>query len=249
MRVKAARVGKSQPKGVKPKRKYTRRGAGASTRISSPHRPTDATGFSPTQHGVPNMPAQLYWLVPYTGGHGPVDPGWGVGHPGGGRPDNSLPGWSGPVDPGYGRPSWGGPVDPGYGQGHPRPPHIGNWVPGSWGGRPDNTLPGGPVDPGWGVGRPPVDPGWGQGHPRPPHGGNLPAYPIYRPDNSLPPGASPKLGLWVVAYLAGKGFVWTPVAPALPEQGLPAPPEGGQELPEVPPEGGEHPPEAETKPA
>lgn len=50
-----------------------------------------------------------------------------------GRPDNSLPEWSGPVDPGYGH-------------GHPKPP-------GSIGtlpvfpfdpSRPDNTLPGGP---------------------------------------------------------------------------------------------------------
>lgn len=82
-----------------------------------------------------------------------------------------MPGGGGPVDPGYGRPGWS-PADPGYGQGHPGG-HPGNRPPGSWSGEYPSggpVYPGGPTDPGWGVG------GVGGGHPSgqpivPPQGG------------------------------------------------------------------------------
>jgi hypothetical protein len=84
------------------------------------------------------------------GGGGPVDPGYGQGHPrpphvGGGpvQPPHYPSGQpvppGGPVDPGYGRPGGGGgnypSTGPIYGGGHPG----GGPMPG--GERPDNTLP------------------------------------------------------------------------------------------------------------
>jgi hypothetical protein len=104
-------------------------------------------------------------------GSGAVDPGWGQ------RP---------PVDPGFGRPGGGGPVDPGFGGGGLRPgmPGFG----GGWGS--------GAVDPGWGgggshPGMPGFGGGWGSGAIDPGFGGGLPAQPG-RPDQGLPPGATPK---------------------------------------------------------
>ena len=48
------------------------------------------------------------------------------------------------------------------------------------------------------------------------------------PDQGLPGGKKPLL--WVVAYLAGQGWVWTPIEPPKPDQGLP--PEEGEGTPE-----------------
>lgn len=116
-------------------------------------------------------------------------------------------GGGGGVDPGYGIPEGGGgehPWFPGYG----RPD------------RPDQGLPGG---------RPPHIGG------RPPgQGVNLPTHPIYRPDKPTPPGASPDAGLWVVAYVPGKGFKWVSVTPGVPEKPAPLPPD--PETPTTPPE-------------
>jgi hypothetical protein len=141
-----------------------------------------------------------------------------------GRPDNSLPG-GGHIDNGL--PGGGGSIDnslpgdqPGIDNGlpggrpdHPwfggRPDRPDNALPGH--GRPDNSLPIAParpahpielpplfLDPGFGVGRPPVDPGYGGGRPRPD-----------RPDQGLPgAGARPDQGL-----PGGK--------PERPDQGLP----------------------------
>jgi hypothetical protein len=168
-----------------------------------------------------------YLNVEGIGIEGPVDPGWGVG---GGRPDNSLPPgfppigdtlpepppgvWppltpSAPIQPAH--PIAGHPVPPGTiwppvhpphpDQGLPggRPPHVsGGPAPG--GGRPDNTLPGGPVRPDQGLpsntfwivaGIPGVgwryvcvDPSLTVGYP-------LPSVPA-RPDQGLPPTPQPK---------------------------------------------------------
>jgi hypothetical protein len=158
-----------------------------------------------------------------------------VERPGGGHPDQGLPGWEGPVDPGWGIES--GRPDQGLPGG--RPPHVGNRPPGS--GRPPHAghLPswgGRPVDPGWGVGseypdqglpqpphvwpRPPggglpVDPGWGVGEGHPDQGPVYPIDPAY-PDNTLPPipGIDPP------PVDPPPGTVWPP----LPDHALP---EGG----------------------
>jgi len=130
----------------------------------------------------------------------------------GGGPDidNSLPGGGyGPIDPGFGV-GWGG--------GRPD-----NSLPGAPG-RPDNSLPGRPPHVG---GRPP-----GQGV-------TLPSHPIFRPPagtKPLPPGVSPGAGLWVVAYVPGKGFNWVSVSPGVPEKPQPTPPGGTVDntLPSVP---------------
>ena len=88
------------------------------------------------------------------GGSGPVDPGWGQGHPGGGHPGNRPPGSWGGEHPGNRPPgswggehpgnrppgSWGGPVDPGWGGGG-RPHPGGGPMPGGGGGQIDNELP------------------------------------------------------------------------------------------------------------
>jgi hypothetical protein len=118
------------------------------------------------------------------GGGGPVDPGYGIDE-GGGINHPWLPGMIG-----------GGPVDPGYGQGRPRPPHVGNWVPGSGFPHPGN---------------------------RPPGSVTLPTHPIYRPDKPVPPGQSPGAGLWVIAYIPGKGLEWVSVTPGVPEKPQPPP--------------------------
>lgn len=112
--------------------------------------------------------------------------------PGGGHPDNTLPGSPAypdnslppgfqpvdpgfgvrpPVDPGYGRPGWS-PVDPGFGQG--RPPHISTGP--VYGGRPTNPIALPPVT---------IDNTLPEGTPPPQV--SLPIYlPAPRPDNSLP---------------------------------------------------------------
>ena len=108
-------------------------------------------------------------------GGGPVDPGYGQGHPIGGHPGNRPPGsWSGnypsggpvypggPTDPGYGRPGWS-PTDPGYGQGHPVGGYPGNWVPGS-----GQYPSGGPVIPPISAPPRPWDPPAGSDIPAPP---------------------------------------------------------------------------------
>lgn len=109
---------------------------------------------------------------------------------------------------------------------------------GGGGNYPDQGLPGGPAHP-WlpghlgGIGGPRPDQGLPGG--RPPHvgnrppgsGGPFPTHPIYRPDKPTPPGTSPGAGMWVIAYVPGKGLVWTPVTPGVPEKPQPTPPEGG----------------------
>jgi len=132
-----------------------------------------------------------YWAIAYipTPGDyinaGPVPPGINNGlpwHPAG-RPDQSLP-----IGPGH--PSTG----PIYGGGHP-----GNWVPGSWGGSIDNSLPGGgyiSTGPIYG-GRPDQGLPWGPGRPD----NSLPGYipPCYNPgtgaDNELP---APPAVVWPI---------------------------------------------------
>ena len=84
----------------------------------------------------------LVWALsdppPGIPGLGPVDPGYGQGHPGL-HPGNRPPGSWGGEHPGNRPPgSWGGPVDPGWGGGG-RPHPGGGPMPG--GERPDNTLP------------------------------------------------------------------------------------------------------------
>jgi len=122
-----------------------------------------------------------------------------LGGAGGGPVD---PGWGveAPVDPGFGIPGL-----PGFGGGHPshpiagvRPPHVGNRPPGS--GFPPH------------VGN------------RPPGSGELPTHPIYRPGKPTPPGTSPGAGMWVIAYVPGKGFQWVSVTPGVPEKPTPTPP-------------------------
>jgi hypothetical protein len=120
----------------------------------------------------------------------------------------------GPTDPGFG--NIGGGVDPGYGipggmhPSHDLPGGGGHpWFPGHLGGpRPDQGLPGAP------------------GHPgnRPPGSATLPTHPIYRPDKPTPPGQSPGPGVWVVAYVPGKGFQWVAVTPGVPEKPVPGEP-------------------------
>ena len=96
--------------------------------------------------------------------------------------------------------------------GPPAHPWLPGMIGGGGGGRPDNTLPGG---------RPPHVGNWVPGSGPPP----LPTHPIYRPDKPTPPGQSPGAGMWVIAYVPGKGLVWTPVTPGVPEK--PQPPAGG----------------------
>lgn len=102
----------------------------------------------------------------------------------------------------------GGPTDPGFGGGFPSGP------------RPDNALPGGPPPHPW-------FPGHGGG------GSTLPIYDPARPDNTLPggPPIDPGFGtggagakLWIVAWLAGHGWVWTPINPPVVDNTLPPAP-------------------------
>jgi hypothetical protein len=134
--------------------------------------------------------------------------------------DNALPGFGGPVDPGYGRPIY-----------HPGHPDHG--LPSY--GHPDQGLPGGGGHPSQGL------PGGGHISNRPPGsgGGGLPSHPIYTPPagtKPTPPGVSPGAGLWVVAYVPGKGFQWVSVTPGVPEKPQPTPPGGtiDNTLPTVP---------------
>jgi hypothetical protein len=92
---------------------------------------------------------------------------------------------------------------------------------GGGGNRPDNSLPGYPVDPGFGVGAPPVDPGYG----RPDYGGG-------RPDNSLP----------IAPGRPSHPIHWPPVTPdnTLPGE-VPV-----VSLPIILPEGGTKPVEPDT---
>jgi len=129
---------------------------------------------------------------------------WGPGHPG-----NALPGQ--PVDPGWGG-GWGsGGVDPGYGQGggfRPdnslpwAPGHPGNRPPGSYPGRPDQGLPGQPIDPGFGggIGQ---QPGYPSGQPIIPG-----ATPYGQAVATQPPAeVDPKVGAWVLVNVQGS-LVW-----------------------------------------
>jgi len=149
----------------------------------------------------------------------------------GGHIDNALPGMGGPVDPGYGQ---GHPIMPGFGGGwgsgarpdqglpggggHPSQglpgsgAHPGNRPPGSWGGRPDQGLPGGG------------------------HASQLPSFPLHPSGQPPKPGVSPGAGLWVVAYVPGKGFEWVSITPGVPEKPQPKPPGGeiDNTLPTVP---------------
>lgn len=124
---------------------------------------------------------------------GPIDPGFG-NIIGGPHPDQGLPGSGAYPDQGL----------PGGSGGHP-------WFPGHLSGpRPDQGLPGSGARP-------------DQGLPRPPGSVNLPTHPIYHPDKPVPPGQSPGAGVWVVAYVPGKGFEWVAVTPGVPEKPVPAP--------------------------
>jgi hypothetical protein len=149
------------------------------------------------------------YMINHEGGS---PPGFGGGWGGGPRPDHGLPGggpvdpgFGGgmrpPVDPGYGRPGWS-PVDPGWGGGgmHPGMPGFG----GGWGsgGRPDNSLPGQPIDPGFGggIGQ---QPGHPSGQPiipgATPHGTAVATQP--------PEKVDPENGLWVLVNVQGS-MVW-----------------------------------------
>jgi hypothetical protein len=100
---------------------------------------------------------------PGFGNRPPVDPDYGMGTlP---HPDQGLPGWEHPDQGLPGRPDRPDQGLPGYG-------HPGNRPPGSWGGRPDNSLPVPPVRPSPPIVLPPITT-W------PPQIPNL-------PDNSLP---------------------------------------------------------------
>lgn len=191
----------------------------------------------------------MYFIVQgYPINHeGGSPPSWGGGWGGGPRPDQGLPGWSGPVDPGWGqghpgghpgnRPpgSWGGPVDPGWGGGPPdhawrpghRPPMPGQGLPPSWGIRPDI---GGPGD------QPGID-------------NTLPGHPGH-PSHQPVPGATPHgtavatappdkvdatNGAWVLVDVQGT-LVWAWAqspkhADASPPTGDGAPPATGGTLP------------------
>ena len=118
----------------------------------------------------------LAWVLANVGS-GMPDVGLPGYQPGGGRPDNTLPG----------------------GGAHP-------WFPGHRPDRPDQSLPGSGAHPG---NRPPGS--------RP----VLPTHPIYKPGAPVPPGTSPGAGLWVVAYVPGKGFQWTAITPGVPEKPQP----------------------------
>jgi hypothetical protein len=54
----------------------------------------------------------------------------------------------------------------------------------------------------------------------------LPTHPIYHPDKPTPPGESPGAGLWVIAYVPGKGLEWVAITPGVPEKPQPEPPTG-----------------------
>jgi hypothetical protein len=122
----------------------------------------------------------------------------------------------------------GGPIDPGFGNigGIGGLPHPGQGLPGF--GHPDQGLPG--------FGHPSQGlPGQG-GHPSQglPGGGGLPSHPIHMPPAGTKPpapGSSPGAGLWVVAYIPGKGFEWVSITPAVPEK--PQPP-GQPNVPTIP---------------
>jgi len=141
-----------------------------------------------------------------------------------GRPDNSLPGWDGPVDPGYGIEE--GHVDntlptpPGI-----WPPPVSIWPPTPL--PPDYPMPPGSV---WPPIRP-VDPGYGVGNERPDNA--LPGQPPVvdntlpgsqpRPDHGLP---SQKFLVAIVGVSAGGGLKvigYTVVDPSL-SVGYPLPP-------------------------
>jgi hypothetical protein len=64
-------------------------------------------------------------------------------------------------------------------------------------------------------------------------GDPLPTHPIYRPDKPVPPGQSPDSGIWVIAFVPGKGFKWVAVSPGVPEKPTPVPPD--PETPTTPP--------------
>lgn len=144
--------------------------------------------------------------------------------------------WDGPVDPGYGRPGYGGRPDnslPGGG-GHP-------WLPG-YGRpeRPDNSLPGGgypstgPIKP---PGRPIVPSHPGQ---RPPMGGAPPHPWIPGHWEPIDPGWG-KPPLWGFLPVDPGWGVDEGGAPAKPDQSLPTPPPPAQTKPPVgtwPPSGG-----------
>jgi hypothetical protein len=120
----------------------------------------------------------------------PVDPGWGVG-PGGGHPDQGLPGRPGrPPHAGH-LPSFGGrPVDPGWGWGGGE--HPGHGLP--WPGR--------PTDPGYGI-----DEGSGEA-------GQLPVWPLdpEKPEHGLPPHPGQPLP----PMDPPPGTIWPPLPPYVP---------------------------------
>lgn len=148
------------------------------------------------------------------------------------------------------------PVDGGGG-------HPDQGLPPGFGGRPDNSLPGGgPVDPGFGQGRPPGIWGPGQpgqpnrpgnalpGQPLPPHVGGRPPQGGGRPDQGLPqPGATPHgvaaatappaqvdphNGAWVLVALGDGMVVWAWAQPQnVGGGGQPAQPDNT--LPPTPP--------------
>jgi hypothetical protein len=97
------------------------------------------------------------------------------------------------------------------------------------GGLPSQDLPWQPGHPSQGL---PIAPGH-PSHP-PPMAGGLPTHPIYTPPAGTKPpapGSSPGAGLWVVAYVPGRGFTWVAVTPGVPEK--PQPPTS-PEVPTVP---------------
>lgn len=145
----------------------------------------------------------------------PVDPGWGGGWGGSGRPDQGLPGGGYP------------------GQGHP-----GNRPPGSWGGRPDQGLPGGGYPgqglPGQGLPWAPARPDQGL----PGEGGNYPSgqpiIPGATPHGSAVATAPPETvnateGAWVLVNVQGT-LVW-----AWAQKPTEKPPEAGTKPIEPPP--------------
>jgi len=152
----------------------------------------------------------------------------------------------------------GGGTDPGYGQGRPGGDHISNRPPGSWEGRPDNSLPG--------YGHPGNrPPGSWEGRPD----NSLPGSPGH-PDNRPPSGPPPQVGPGeVLVLIRDQAGVWhyaaiqpgspppRPLPPGPPDHianrppgsGLP-PHVGGGPMPGQPPIATQPPPTGATpKPA
>jgi hypothetical protein len=134
---------------------------------------------------------------PMPGGGGPVDPGYGQGHPVpphvGGGPIYRPPHVGGGPAPGQ------PPTDPGYGQGHPLPPHVGGG-PATPPGHPDQGLPG---------------------------GGGVVMPPIYYPPTVWPPEGQPKPegDILLLAWVPNVGLAWIVVDTDLvPSNELPKPP-------------------------